>query len=105
MPDSIGQKIKQIRRIKGITQKEIGDLLGCSEAQISHIENGNRTINMDDLSKLSKFLGVSYDSFSIKSADFVNFRHDASSTNNVMSQDMLNDFKKFAKSKIHGDEE
>lgn len=102
--NTLGSKIKQIRRIKEKTQKDLADVLGCSEAQISHIENGNRNISMDDLKKISDFLGVSYDAFFSKNSEFVNFRHDKNSEHNFMPDDLIDDFKKYAKNKIYGNQ-
>ena len=101
MTETIGQKIRQIRRAKSITQKELADFLNCSEAQISHIENGNRKINMDDLEKLSNFLGIEYNSFFKKNIGFVNFRHDKNTPADSMSSELLDDFKKYAQKNIH----
>lgn len=38
--DTIGARIKQIRKDKGLTQVELGELLGISGAGVSYIESG-----------------------------------------------------------------
>lgn len=36
----VGQKIKEIREAKKLTQEDLGNLIGVQKAQISKIENG-----------------------------------------------------------------
>lgn len=98
-----GEKIKKLRRLKEKTQKELGDFLGCSEAQISHIENGNRKISIDDINKIAHFFNVPYEYFFPKQKNFVNFRYDdKNSDSNLINNDLISDFKKFAIKKIYG---
>ncbi|MFW5962637.1 MAG: helix-turn-helix domain-containing protein [bacterium] len=52
------KNIKKARLEKGITQKELGSLLGYSESQISHIENRNRKLKLEDLRKAERVLKV-----------------------------------------------
>jgi len=101
----IGEKIKKLRRLKEKTQKELGDFLGCSEAQISHIENGNRKISIDDINKIANFFNVPYEYFFAKQGNFVNFRYDnKNSETEEINNDLISDFKKFAIKKINGNE-
>ena len=100
----IGEKIKKLRRLEEKTQKELGNFLGCSEAQISHIENGNRKASIDDIHKIAIFFSVPYDYFFPKQENFVNFRYDdKNSESEQINNDLISDFKKFAIKKIHGD--
>lgn len=100
----LGEKIKQLRRLKEKTQRELGDFLGCSEAQISHIENGNRKPSFDDIRKIADFFNVPYDYFFPKQGNFVNFRYDSKNNESeTIGNDLISDFKKFAINKIHGD--
>jgi len=100
----IGEKIKKIRRLKNITQQELGDFLGCTEAQISHIENGNRKVSIDNIHKIANFFNMPYDYFFPKQNNFANFRYDDKNCHNEdLNKDLISDFKKFAINKIHGD--
>ena len=54
---AIGEKIRQAREEKGLTQKELGDFLGYSPMGISHFEKGIRELKLSDLKKLSSFFG------------------------------------------------
>lgn len=98
----MGEKIKQLRKLKGKTQKNLANYLSCSEAQISHIENGNRKSSIDDLRKIAIFFDMPYDYFFVQKNAVVNFRADTIA-NDEITNDLVDDFKKFALKKIYGD--
>lgn len=54
---AIGERIKSTREEKGLTQKQLGEVLGYSPMGISHFENGIREIKLSDLYKLASFFG------------------------------------------------
>lgn len=49
-------KIKDIRIKKGISQKELAEKAGMTQASISYIEAGKRPIDLDLLEAISKIL-------------------------------------------------
>jgi len=100
--DTIGEKIRKIRRSKEKTQRELGIFLGCSEAQISHIENGNRKPSINDIRKIADFFNISYDYFFQTHENFVNFRYDNKNESESVNSELISDFKKFAIDKIYG---
>ena len=51
----IGKKVRELREEAGITQKQLGDLLGYSPMGISHFENGIRNLRIDDIKKLADY--------------------------------------------------
>ena len=53
----IGEKIKEAREGKNITQKELADFLGYSPMGISHFENGIRELKLSDIQKLASYFG------------------------------------------------
>ena len=55
----IGQKIKQARITKGLTQEELGNLVGLQKSAIAKYENG-RVVNIkrSTLQKLASALGL-----------------------------------------------
>lgn len=55
----IGEKIKQARLVKGLTQEELGNLLGVKKSAIAKYECG-RVVNIkrSTLKKLSDILGL-----------------------------------------------
>ena len=55
---TIGERIKANRLKRGLTQKELADLLGISPVNISQLENGNRSPTYATLMKIAKALDV-----------------------------------------------
>lgn len=54
--------LKDIRKLKGYTIREVADRSGVSPAYISQLENGNRNVPSPDIiAKLSEGLNISYD--------------------------------------------
>lgn len=54
-----GTKIKEIRKRKGLTQKQLGDLCGIADANIRKYENGKQNPKIETLQKIADALGVS----------------------------------------------
>lgn len=54
-------KLKEIRKAKGMTQKELGELLKLSQNHISDLENGNKKINDRIIDTLILKLGINED--------------------------------------------
>lgn len=51
--------IKEYRKKKGYTQKEIADILGIKQASYSDKERGRRGFTVEELLQLEDILGVS----------------------------------------------
>lgn len=62
----IGENIKAIRKKNKLSQKQLANLVGVSQAAIYYYESGKRDINMEMLSKMAKVLNVSISDFFIK---------------------------------------
>lgn len=58
---NIKQNLKEVREFLGLSQVELARRTGLEPSAISHIETGNREPNLENLTKLSKALGVSTD--------------------------------------------
>lgn len=58
---NLGLKVKKLREEKGISQESLAELLKIPRASLSQIENGERRINAEELSALSKIFNVSSD--------------------------------------------
>lgn len=54
-------RLRELRKSKKLTGKEVGDVLGLSQQQYSSIENGEYKITYDKLILLSKFYNTSVD--------------------------------------------
>ena len=59
----LGAKLKELREYHGYTQQEIVKLLGVGRAVYGMYESGERTININNLAKLSQFYNISLDWF------------------------------------------
>lgn len=64
----IGQRIAELRRIKGLSQEDLAKSVRISRPSLAQIELGNRSVDVLELQKLSQVLGFSLDDF--MSADF-----------------------------------
>ncbi len=55
----IGNKIKEMRKLKKLSQSELGKLIGTTGASIMRYEKGQREPNKETVEKLAKALNVS----------------------------------------------
>ena len=58
---SFGNFISALRQRKGLSQYQLGVLVGVSDKAVSKWENGESEPSIDKLIKLSKYFGVSID--------------------------------------------
>lgn len=71
---TLGEYLKQLRKKKSISQRELAESAGISNAEISRIETGERQKPSPDvLRKLAPFLGVTYEDLMDK-AGYINER-------------------------------
>ncbi len=54
----IGARIRDIRKAKGITLAELGEVIGVTRQQLGRLEAGHRTLKPDLLQRLADALGV-----------------------------------------------
>ena len=78
--------ISNLRKSKGISQKQAAIDLGISQALLSHYEKGIRECGLDFLIKLSEYYEVSCDELL-----------GVSTTPNAVPKDVLSSLKKIAK--------
>ncbi len=62
----IGQRITDLRKMKGISQEELAKKVKLSRPSLAQIELGNRGVDILELQKLSIVLGFSLDDFMSK---------------------------------------
>lgn len=55
-----GGKLRQIRRLKNLTQEQLAEATGISVEFVSNIERGINAPSFDTLEKLAEVLNVSY---------------------------------------------
>ena len=58
---SFGDRLKQYREDKGLTQEQLAGMIGVAKTTITGYERGNRTPDVDKIKKLSAALGVTGD--------------------------------------------
>lgn len=70
----IGERIKQLRKSKGITQDELGSILGnkttgkpLSRGQVSNLETGKRNLNIHQIKILADYFNVSIETLGFES--------------------------------------
>ena len=56
---NLGERLKELRREKKLTMKQLADILHVTEMAISHWENNKRVPNIQIIIKLAKFFNVS----------------------------------------------
>lgn len=89
----IGEKIREAREEKGLTQKELADFLGYSPMGISHFENGIREMKISDIQKIAAYFGKKLEYF--LSSGLTMFRVDGDGANDPGVSESLSDFEKF----------
>jgi len=58
-PDQLRQHLRALRKRRGLTQAQLGALVGVSQARIAEIEANPGLVNFEQLTKLLSVLGVS----------------------------------------------
>lgn len=61
--ERIGKRVQEFRKRQGLTQDVLADYLDLSRSQISHIENGERKIELDKLESLANLFGIKLATF------------------------------------------
>lgn len=54
-----GDKIRDLRKQKGLSQEELAFKAGLHRTYISDIERGSRNVSLKNIEKIAKALGVS----------------------------------------------
>ncbi len=60
-PKSVGKRLEELRKERGISQQELADKIGVKRAEIAQWEMGARTPDVDAWIILASFFGVSTD--------------------------------------------
>lgn len=73
----IGQRITELRKLKGLSQADLAKRLKVSRSSLAQIELGNRGVDILELQQLSIILGFSLDEFMAKdfaASDSIDFK-------------------------------
>lgn len=70
----IGERVKQLRKSRGITQDELGVILGdrttgkpMSRGQVSNLETGKRNLNIHQIKVLADYFKISIETLGFES--------------------------------------
>ncbi len=61
--EKIGKNIKDARKFKGLTQREIAEMLFMTQQQYSRFENGIFELNYDQILKICEILEITPNEF------------------------------------------
>ncbi|MBM6895704.1 helix-turn-helix domain-containing protein [Desulfovibrio sp. SGI.082] len=61
--EKVGQRIRELRREKGISQEKLALLIGIDRTYIASVEGGHRNISIINLSKIWEGLGINAKDF------------------------------------------
>ncbi|TYS91948.1 helix-turn-helix domain-containing protein [Rossellomorea aquimaris] len=56
--EQVGRRIQEIRKIRGMSQDELGDKLGVTRSFISKLENGKKKISLEHVENIAKILHI-----------------------------------------------
>lgn len=59
--EELGNQLSEARKYRGYSQKEIADYLGVSQSFVALVENGQKTINSDQLQSLADLYNTTTD--------------------------------------------
>ena len=65
---AIGEKIKQLRKEKNLSQEKLAQLCSIDRAELSRVEGGKYNSSLDYLEKILNALGKTIDEIKIKDA-------------------------------------
>lgn len=64
--ETIGHKLKILRKTRGLTQQQLADKLQVQRSTISNYEIGRRSPHLNELETIAKILGVNLEYFGVK---------------------------------------
>lgn len=92
--ERLAEKIKKIRKIKGLSMEAFGEKVGVNKNTIARIEKADKTVSIDTLFKIANTLGTRLDDFledkAIENVDFVrtsqNYKEGVRKNRKIISQ-------------------
>jgi transcriptional regulator with XRE-family HTH domain len=59
--NTIGERVKDLRESKGLSAKELAEILDINQSTYSKLENDKKSIAVSELKRISEFFGVTAD--------------------------------------------
>jgi transcriptional regulator with XRE-family HTH domain len=56
--EQVGKRIQEIRKVRGMSQDDLGDKLGVTRSFISKLENGKKKISLEHVENIAKILHI-----------------------------------------------
>lgn len=69
MAKEIGNKIKILRKVRGLTQQQLAEKLDVGRATVSNYEIGRRQPRLNELERIATVLGVGLDYFGVTQSE------------------------------------
>lgn len=96
----LGERISAARKRLGLSQAEVGQKFGkISHAAISDIERGKTTLGIEDITKMSEILQVSFEDLTLDykslSVSMTNLRSSRENNENMVVKKSLDNFEKY----------
>lgn len=60
-PEELAQRIAELRSSAGVSQRQLGDVLGVDGSTVSRIESAERAVSVGELVGLADYFGVALD--------------------------------------------
>ena len=94
----VGDKIRQIRTIRHVSQEELGKVVKLNKQAVSRIEKGIRRVSYSELIKIAEFLKEPIETFTEREIKF-KLIHQKNSVVAIpkFAIDFLNDYREFIK--------
>lgn len=58
--EQVGKLIREARKAKGLTQKEMGNKMGITEGAYNRYESGKQNLTVDTIGKICNAMGVDF---------------------------------------------
>ncbi len=102
MLNDIGDKLKFLRRSKGYTQKDLGNLLNVGQTTIANYENGSRVPDLLKIKDISNIFQVSSD-YLLGLSDYSQDKYIVNTQSNVDFSELV--YHNYIRSLINGDKD
>lgn len=89
--EELAERIRELREERGLTQRQLADMISVDPSVMSRIENGDRGISTGELVRIAESLGVDVDHLLSTGQPALALRADSASTEEV--QEMLDLFR------------
>jgi transcriptional regulator with XRE-family HTH domain len=69
--EQVGKRIQELRKIRGMSQDDLGDKLGVTRSFVSKMENGKKKISLEHVEKIAQILHVLPEDLLVDKTDLI----------------------------------